>query len=115
MADLLALPDLPDGFDYPTGLLRMVGLGVTGLEPWWILTGDALRQRRAGLIERYPDHDYVPFAARQDCDDVACWDGRSDALVIVHDFASAGWERQGQFESFEAWARQAFDDFLEWG
>lgn len=113
---LLAVIDLPDGFTYPPPFIRTVELGVTNLEPWWVLTGDELRERYEGLRERYRDQAYVPFAARQDNDDIACWDAArgNQVVVIVHDLASPGWERRGaEFPDFYAWLRAAVDDFIE--
>jgi hypothetical protein len=116
-AELLADSDLPSGFEYPREFLRVVELGLVQLEPWFVLRGDLLRLRLAGLKERYPDRVYIPFADRQDDDDVACFTGAGSEVVIVHDFASPGWERRGRdpFPDFHAWFRQAVEDFIEWG
>ena len=82
MADLLSLADLPDGFSYPPEFVRVVELGLTNLEPWWIMSGGPLRDRHAGLARRYPQRVLVPFARRQDNDDVACWDVLGRTLVV---------------------------------
>jgi hypothetical protein len=115
--ELLSRSDLPDGFEYPPEFLRVVELGLVQLEPWFVLRGDLLRRRLDGLKERYPDRVYVPFADRQDNDDVACFTGSGAEVVIVHDFASPGWERRGRepFHGFHDWLRQAVEDFIEWG
>jgi hypothetical protein len=117
MADLLTAADLPEGFAYPPEYLRAVDLGLVALEPWWLLTGDRLRQRFAGLQRRYGDRRYVPFAERQDNDDIACWAGSPPDVLIVHDHASPGWELRGRepIIGFHAWLRQAVEDFIEWG
>jgi hypothetical protein len=115
MADLLSLLDLPEGFSYPPEFIRVVELGLINLEPWWIITGDLLRDRFAGLAMRYPDRTLVPFARRQDNDDVACWDARTGKLVVIHDFASPGSEARGEFPDFYAWLRQAVEDLIEFG
>jgi hypothetical protein len=44
---------------------------------------------------------------------VACWDTDAGRLVIVHDFASPGWERRSEFPDFYEWLRQAIEDFIE--
>jgi hypothetical protein len=116
MADLLTTNDLPDGFMYPPQFVRVVELGLTNIEPWWILDGDRLRKRFTGLQRRYPDRSLVPFAIRQDNDDVACWDTHAASLVIVHDFASPGWEQRSdpdKFGDFYDWFRQAIEDFID--
>jgi hypothetical protein len=115
VAELLTSDDLPPGFDYPPEFVRIVELGLTSLEPWEMLTGEELRRVYSGLRKRYPDQVYVPFAARQDNDDIACWPGSCPGVIIVHDFASPGWERQGQAPSFHAWLRAALEDCIEWG
>ena len=60
VGDLLTSVDLPAGFDYPAEFMRVVELGLTDLEPWWIFDGDQLRQRMIGLHERYPGRQLVP-------------------------------------------------------
>lgn len=117
MALLLTSADLPGDFVYPSALVRVVEHGLLDLEPWEVLEGATLLHRLRGLRSRYPDHRYIPFACRTDTDDVVCWDPdeRPGRVVVVHDFASPGWERQGSFEDVSAWLRQAFEDFVAWG
>jgi hypothetical protein len=102
MADLLTIAELPEGFDYPAEFIRVVELGLTDLEPWWIFDGDQLRRRAIGLRERYPERQLVPFARRQDNDDVACWDLDHGDVAVVHDLASAGWEQRGRFPDYDS-------------
>ncbi|MGH3544594.1 MAG: hypothetical protein ACRDPW_01475 [Mycobacteriales bacterium] len=73
MIELIPLDDLPETFNYPPEFIRIVELGVTDLEPWSILGGNELRFVYHRLRQDYPDQEYVPFATRQDNDDVACW------------------------------------------
>lgn len=110
---LLTAQELPSGFAYPPEFLRAVEAGLLELEPWWVLTGDMLRAQVAGMRERYPERRLVPFARRQDNDDVACWDLVSGKVAIVHDYASPGWESRGNFEDFTAWLHGAIDDLLD--
>lgn len=115
MADLLSIEELPHGFEYPREFVRVVELGLVDLEPWQIIQGNLLKRRHRGLNERFPERSLVPFAARQDNDDVACWDLDMGAphVSIVHDFASPGWEQRGVFADFYAWLRQAVEDLIE--
>lgn len=112
MADLLSVGDLPEGFDYPREFVRVVELGLTNIEPWWIVEGDTLRARYSGLRERYTNRRLVLFAVRQDNDDVACWDADTGKVVIVHDFASPGYEQRAEFPDFYSWFRQAIEDLI---
>lgn len=114
---LLAASHLPLSFAYPPDFLWVVARGLVDLEPWTILRGEELARKLLGLRKRYPDSPLVPFASRIDNDDVACWDtdlprGR---VVIVHDWASPGWERRAQHDDFTSWFRSAVEDCLELG
>jgi hypothetical protein len=115
MADLLDPAQLPPGFTYPPEFLRVLDLGLVNLEPWWIFDGAALRDRVAGLRERFPDRVLVPFARREDNDDVACWEHQPPQVVVIHDFASPGFEDRGAFADFYGWLRQAIEDLIAFG
>ena len=107
----LLLAELPAGVRYPGAFLRLVERGLTHFQPWWVIEGTHLRDRYTGLKERYPGRKLLPFAQREDCDDIACWEaGRGEEVVIIHDFASPGWEERGTFPDFYHWLRQALDD-----
>jgi hypothetical protein len=114
---LIPASDLPLGFMYPAQFNRIIELGLTNLEPWKIMSGSYLIERLRGLQKRYPEQRYVPFARRTDNDDLACWEPtvNSRSVLIVHDFASAGWERNEQYADFDAWLRQAIEDLIEFG
>ena len=97
--------------------LWVIGHGLVDLEPWTILQGEPLAQKLSGLRKRYPESSLVPFASRTDNDDVACWDTglAAGGVVIIHDWASPGWERRAQLQDFSSWFRQAVDDCIELG
>jgi hypothetical protein len=113
MTDLLTARDLPPGFSYPPEFIRVLDHGLTDIEPWWIIEGERLRIRFSGLRERYPSRTLVPFALRQDNDDVACWDVAGGNVTIIHDFASPGWEQRAELTDFYAWFRRAIEDFID--
>ncbi len=111
---LLGEAELPVGFVYPREFERAVQLGLTNLEPWHLLEGDDLRRTFAGLQERFRDRTLIPFASRQDNDDIACWDTQQgQSVLVVHDFASPGWEHRGRFESFWDWFRRAIEEMID--
>ncbi|HEX8967829.1 MAG TPA: hypothetical protein VF937_08125 [Chloroflexota bacterium] len=112
MAELLSATDLPKGFVYPHEFVRVVELGLTNLEPWWILQGDLLRDHFVGLRKRYEKRRLVPFARREDNDDVACFDADSGTVVIIHDFTTPGWEQRAEYIGFYSWLRQAIEDLI---
>jgi hypothetical protein len=84
------------------------------LQPWYVLDGKPLRDAMAGLAQRYPDRKLIPFARRQDNDDIACWQSGADQEVfVIHDFASSGWEQRRRFPCFYDWLRRAIEDLIE--
>lgn len=112
--DLLTEKELPQGFTYPRQFKHILALGITDLQPWYILVGTSLREAYTGLTTRYPEQNLIPFARRQDNDDIACWTvGPSEAVLVIHDFASSGWERRAVFANFYGWFRQAVEDLIE--
>lgn len=117
MTDFLQLADLPPGLEYPSPeLVRVVELGLLDFEPWHILRRESLRQRFLGMAARYPDEGYIPFAARQDNDDVACWSvSTGEGVLVVHDFATQGHEVLLQLAGFNEWLRLALEDFIDFG
>jgi hypothetical protein len=72
-----------------------------------------LRTRFRALQQRYTTRRLVPFAFRQDNDDVACWDADPGSVMIIHDYASPSYEQRAEFPDFYAWFRQAIEDFID--
>ncbi len=93
MGQLLSASDKPDWFEYPQEFLWVCQTGLNRFRPWRILHEPHISSRMAGLKKRYVHRDFVPFAVRLDRDDVACWERTSrPRVVIIHHFASVGWE-----------------------
>jgi hypothetical protein len=114
--DLLTPAELPDGFRYPPQFERLISLGLIHIEPWHLLEGQELRHAQQTLARLYPERDVVPFAGRQDNDDTACWeDSNVERVVIIHAFASPGWEASGEFATFDDWLREAVEDLIDFG
>jgi hypothetical protein len=106
---------LPEEFEYPPEFCRTVVFGLVDLEPWVMLRAAAVRWHADGLSSRYAGSSYWPFARRRDNDDIACWEVPDRTVIIIHDFASPGWERRRRFDGFDDWLRLAVEDFIEWG
>jgi hypothetical protein len=104
--------ELPNGFAYPPQFLGAVASGLRQFEPWHLLTGASLLDRRKGLRDRYAARTLVPFARRHDNDD-ACWDVIQGNLAIVHDYADPGFEQRDPFTDFIAWLHRVVDDFAD--
>ncbi len=99
--NLFAGPEFPSGFAYPAAFLALVKNATSNLAPWHVGGGAEMRELRAGLRQRYPSRDYLPFAYRQDNEGRACWDLADGLIVHVHDSAAPGRERRAEFEFFE--------------
>lgn len=103
----------PDWFAYPEPFTRVVEQGLIDLTPWYIIDKHLARARMHSLKERYPDRDLVPFAKRDDNDDVACFErGRGDAVAVIHDFAASGFETKAVLTSFWDWFRYAIEEMI---
>ena len=112
--NLLKQTELPEWFNYPREFLRIVDQGLLDFDPWIVLQGERLKIRFKGLQERYPNRELIPFARREDNDDVACWDRHKAGVVIIHDFASSGYEDREGYESFWDWLRAALEATIEY-
>ncbi|MFF4530351.1 hypothetical protein ACFY1P_13840 [Streptomyces sp. NPDC001407] len=111
--DILSSAELPGEFVYPEEFLRAIESGLVGLDPWWLLEGKDLRARVSGLRQRFPERHLMPFARREDNDDVACWDLDSGTVREIHDFTTPGRENRREFATFYDWLRAALEDFIE--
>ncbi len=96
----------------PAGLLRIVEQNLVDLTPWQVMPREMAAKRLEGLRRRY-SRKYVPFARRMNNDDLACLDPElPEEIVIVHDFASEGFERRQCFDSFWDWFRAAVEEMI---
>lgn len=113
--NLLPTNLLPTGFVYPPEFLFLVDSRIVFFPPWQLLFEDWAKTRAEGLRKRYPNRQLVPFARRFNTDDVACWEGDDNQnVIVVHDFASAGWEdRNERYDSFWGWYRSAIHEMIE--
>jgi hypothetical protein len=110
--ELLRPEELDVDVAYPEGVGRVFAQKLVNLAPWHMMNRDLAKQRLGGLRTRYR-RKYVPFAWRQDNDDIACFDPElPGGVVIVHDFASEGFERRREFGSFWDWFRAAVEDMI---
>jgi hypothetical protein len=114
MKQLLNTNELPDWFNYPEDFSRIVDQGLLDFDPWIILQAKQLRSRYQGLQDRFPQRELVPFARREDNDDVACWDkDKPGSIMIIHDFSSSGHENKEELSCFWDWLRIALEATIE--
>lgn len=119
---------LLDELTYPVELRWLQAHGLTGLTPWHFITEDGARGlraefRREATAPHHQIRDFLPFASRQDCDDVAGFvvvDGVATSQVIeVHltwrgSVEAAGFPSLVVYDSLWAWLKSAIDHTRDW-
>lgn len=104
MISLVEKLHIPSWLEYPTEYLNLVNSGRDEFLPWYLFDKDQLMVRYVGLQKRYPTRELFPFARDDDSDDVACWEKEKPGKVIlIHDFASPGYENKLEFPNFLSW------------
>ena len=101
-------------FNYPKEFLKIVELNLVDFDFWYLMSKEQVEKRIKGLKERYPDRELVPFARRDDSDDIACFDIKKNSKVqIIHDFASAGYEQRKEYNTFWEWSKEAIQEMID--
>lgn len=114
MIYLLEEEDIPYEFEYSSSIRRFIELDLINFEVWRLIDKNTAKKRMEELMERYPDRQLIPFAKRDDCDDIACFEAPDNEKVyIVHDYASSGWEQREIFDSLWDWVRYIVDIMIE--
>lgn len=112
--ELFDVSSFYEEFCYPSQIIKAAELGLVDFDYWYFMSQSDVASRMPALMERYPNRKLVPFARRDDCDDIACFEiGKEDCVQIIHDFASAGWEQRGEYLDFWAWMKSAIDELAE--
>lgn len=111
---LLTNEEINNNFTYPQEFLRIVEQNLLDFDPWIILQGERLRIRYQGLQDRYPNRLLIPFARREDNDDVACWEVGNDKIFIIHDYSTQGYENKKEIDNFWDWLREALEATIEY-
>ena len=68
---ILAEPNKPQWFSYPTQFLEFVGRQKTSFEPWHLMEAKFALINHTRMKDMY-DRELFPIAYRQDNDDTAC-------------------------------------------
>ena len=100
-------------FQYPLSIIKAVELNLVDFEFWYFMDEEKVESRINGLKKRYPGRKLIPFARRDDCDDIACFEvGKGEAVQIIHDFASEGYEQREEYKNFWDWMKVAIDELI---
>jgi len=100
-------------FSYPREFIKIVDLNLVDLDLWYLMTKEQVEVRIKGLKDRYPERELIPFARRDDSDNIACFEvGKKNKVQIIHDFASPGYEQRKEYNSFWDWFREAVEEMI---
>lgn len=100
-------------YSYPKGYGKLKELNLVNFDNWYFIPDDQVENRFWGIRKRYPSRKYLPFARRDDSDDIACFEeGKGDIVFIVHDFASEGYEERKQYTDIWEWFRDAVFELI---
>lgn len=111
--ELYDVKSVYNGFEYPAEFVKVLNLNLIDFEFWYFMTCEQTDIRIKGLQSRYSIRKLIPFARRDDCDDVACFEVRkSNRVQIIHDFADEGYEQRKEYECFWDWFKAAVDEMI---
>ena len=103
-----------DDFQYPESFVKAIELNLLDFDLWYIMDEERALNRLKGFKERYPNRKLIPFARRDDNDDIACFElGKGEKIQIIHDFASSGYEQRKEYNDFWAWLEDAIKEMIE--
>lgn len=103
----------PD-FKYPNSYYKILELHLTDFDYWYFIPDDQIENRVRGMQKRYPNRKLVPFARRDDNDDIACFEiGKGGSVQIIHDFASNGYEQRKEYKNIWLWVKDALEELIK--
>lgn len=113
------------GYEPPAEYIWTATHGIIGfaefsqLEPWHLCFVEEILP----LAKRWPtfraQHEYLPFARRQDRDELACFKLRNGKLdgycILSYELGPPlHWETLNEYQSFWEWLRSAIGDVEDW-
>ena len=98
---------------YPVEYIKILELNLVDFDMWYLMSNEQVDIRIKGLKARYPSRNLIPFARRDDNDDIACFEvGKGNCVQIIHDFAGEGFEQRREYDCFWDWLRDAIDEMI---
>lgn len=98
---------------YPAEFVKIVELNLVDFEIWYLMSNEQVNIRIEGLKSRYSSRNLIPFARRDDSDDIACFEvEKGNSVQIIHDFAGEGFEQRKEYKCFWDWFRDAIDEMI---
>lgn len=111
--ELFNISEIYTDFQYPASFVKAIKLNLLNFDFWYFMPNEQVLERINGLKKRYPSRKLIPFARRDDNDDIACFEvGKEPKVQIIYDFASEGYEQRGEYDDFWSWMRAAIDELI---
>ena len=66
--------EIYENYSYPEEFIKIVDLNLVDLDLWYLMNKEQVEIRIKGLKDRYPQRKLIPFARRDDGDDIACFE-----------------------------------------
>lgn len=111
--EIFNVQEMYKGYEYPREFLKIADLNLVNFDFWYLMPEGQMEWRITGLKNRYPERKLIPFARRDDCDDIACFEvGKGNKVQIIHDFASAGYEQRKEYDCFWDWFKDAIEEMI---
>lgn len=112
--DIFNINTVYKDYFYPEEYIKIIDLNLVDMSVWYLMEKEQVEVRINGLRNRYPKRKLIPFAKRDDRDDIACFEvGKGNKVQIIHDFASDGYEQRIEYESFWDWFRDAIEEMIQ--
>ena len=101
-------------FEYPETYEKLLKLKLFDFDVWYLIPEEQAQRRLLALQERYPSTKLIPFARRDDNDDIACFEvGEENRVQIIHDFVSYGFEQRAELQDLWEWVENAVKEMVE--
>lgn len=101
-------------FEYPEAYEKLLELKLFDFDVWYLIPEEQAQRRLLALQERYPSRKLIPFARRDDNDDIACFEvGKGNRVQIIHDFASSGFEQRTELQDLWEWIENVVKKMVE--
>lgn len=102
-------------YKYPETYKKITELNLVDFDVWYFIESEQATRRYYDLKERYPNRQLIPFARRDDNDDIACFEvGKGDRVQLIHDFATEGFEQRREFQDLWEWLEFAVKEMIEY-
>lgn len=102
-------------YEYPTAYKKIIELNLVDFDIWYLIEEGQATRRFYDLKKRYPNRRLVPFARRDDADDIACFEiGKGEEVQMIHDFTTEGYEQRGIFVDIWDWIEFAVKEMISY-